>query len=47
VEGSSNPSWVGSNQVRHYAFDADGQHLTLSLKNGERVTSTLRWQRIR
>jgi hypothetical protein len=47
VEGSSNPSWVGSNQVRHYSFAADGQGLTLSVKNGERVTSTLRWERIR
>jgi hypothetical protein len=47
AEGSSNPSWVGSNQVRHYSFAADGQRLTLSVKNGERVTSTLVWERMR
>lgn len=47
VEGSSNPSWVGGDQVRHYTFAADGQGLTLSVKNGERVTSTLVWERIR
>lgn len=46
VEGSSNPSWVGSEQVRHYSFGADGR-LTLSVKNGDRVTSTLVWERIR
>jgi hypothetical protein len=47
VEGSSNPSWVGSDQVRHYTLATDGQKLTLSVKNGERVTSTLVWERIR
>jgi hypothetical protein len=47
VEGSSNPSWVGSNQVRYYSFAADGQGLTLSVKNGERITSTLQWERLR
>lgn len=47
VLGSSNPSWVGSDQVRHFEFAPDGQRLTLSVKNGERVTSILRWERIR
>jgi hypothetical protein len=47
VEGSSNPNWVGSKQARHYSFAADGQRLTLSVKNGDRVTSTLLWERIR
>jgi hypothetical protein len=47
VEGASNPSWVGSNQVRHYRLTADGKRLTLSVKNGERTTSTLVWERIR
>jgi hypothetical protein len=47
VEGSSNPSWVGSNQVRHYVLAPDGQRLTLSVRNGERVTSTLVWERIK
>ena len=46
VEGSSNPSWVGSNQVRHYRLSADGKRLTLSVKSGDRVTSTLQWERI-
>jgi hypothetical protein len=46
VKGSSNPAWVGSDQVRHYTFAADGRGLTLSVKTGERVTSTLRWERI-
>jgi hypothetical protein len=47
VAGSSNPSWVGSNQVRHFAFSADGNGLTLSLRSGERVTQTLYWERVR
>ncbi len=47
VAGSSNPGWVGSNQVRHFAFSADGNGLTLSLRNGERVTQTLYWERVR
>ncbi len=47
VEGSSNPNWVGSNQVRYYGLTANGDRLTLSLKSGERVTSTLLWDRIR
>lgn len=47
VAGSSNPSWVGSNQVRHFEFSADGNGLTLSLRNGERVTQTLYWERVR
>jgi hypothetical protein len=46
VEGSSNPSWVGSDQVRHYRLSADGKRLTLSVKNGDRVTSTLQWERM-
>jgi Lipocalin-like domain len=47
VIGSSNPSWVGSDQVRYYELSADGNRLTLSLKNQGRVTSTLTWERIR
>jgi hypothetical protein len=47
VAGSSNPSWVGSNQVRHFAFSADGNGLTLSLRTGDRVTQTLYWERVR
>ena len=47
VEGSSNPSWVGNQQIRHFDFAADGNRLTLSVKSGDRVTSTLVWERLR
>ena len=47
VEGSSNPSLVGSKQVRHFSFAANGAKLTLSVKSGDRVTSTLVWERLR
>jgi hypothetical protein len=46
VAGSSFPHWIGSEQVRHYAFMPNGQ-LTLSLKAGERITQTLTWARTR
>src|SRR6187549_3038942 len=29
VDGSSNPSWVGTKQVRYYALSADNSQLTL------------------
>ena len=45
VAGSSLPNWLGSEQVRHYGFSADGRQLTLSLKNGDRITQTLTWER--
>ena len=45
VVGSSLTSWVGSDQVRYYAFTDDGR-LTLSLKQGNRVTQTLTWARL-
>lgn len=47
VMGSSNPSWPGTDQVRHYELSPDGERLMLSLKNGERVTQTLTWTRVR
>jgi hypothetical protein len=47
VIGSSNPGWVGSDQVRYYELSADNNKLTLSLKNQGRVTSTLVWERIK
>jgi hypothetical protein len=48
VEGSSNPSWIGSRQVRYYELSADNQQLTLSVRNAEgRVTGTLVWKRSR
>jgi len=45
VAGSSLPNWLGSEQVRHYGFSADGRQLTLSLKTGDRITQTLTWER--
>jgi hypothetical protein len=47
VRGSSNPGWVGTDLVRYYSLGADGNTLTLSLKNGERVTQSLHWERVR
>ncbi len=48
VEGSSNPSWPGSRQIRYYALSDDNAQLTLMLKdqNG-RVTQSLLWKRSR
>ena len=46
VDGSSNPSWVGSRQVRYYELSKGDAELTLMVKNAEgRVTSTLLWKR--
>jgi Lipocalin-like domain len=45
VEGAMNPNMVGSNLVRHYEFSADGKSLFLSVKDGERVTGKLQWDR--
>jgi hypothetical protein len=46
VDGSSNPSWVGSRQVRYYELSADNQQLTLSLRDSNgRTTQTLMWRR--
>jgi hypothetical protein len=47
VAGSSNPSWVGTEQIRYFALTADGNRLTLSLKNGDRVTQSLYWERVK
>jgi hypothetical protein len=47
VIGSSNVSWIGSDQVRYYGFSADGNELTLSLKSGDRITQTLTWNRVK
>jgi hypothetical protein len=47
VIGSSFPHWVGTEQVRYYAFSADGNQLTLSVKAGGRVTATLTWVRVK
>ena len=45
VDGSSNPSWVGTRQVRYYALSADNTQLTLSLRDGPRTTQSLVWRR--
>lgn len=46
VEGSSNPSWPGTRQVRYYAISDDNQQLTLMLKDASgRVTQSLIWRR--
>lgn len=48
VDGSSNPSWVGSRQVRYYALSPDNAQLTLMLKDANgRVTQSLVWKRSR
>ncbi|MBY0492836.1 MAG: lipocalin-like domain-containing protein [Cyanobacteria bacterium] len=33
VEGSSNPSWVGTKQLRYYELSSDNSQLTLSLRD--------------
>jgi hypothetical protein len=46
VDGSSNPSWVGSRQVRYYELSADNAKLTLSLRDANgRTTQSLVWKR--
>ena len=47
VEGSSNPSWVGSKQLRYFQLSPDGAQLTLSLRDGARTTHSLVWKRSR
>jgi hypothetical protein len=47
VEGSSNPSWVGSRQLRYYELSADDTQLTLSLRDGTRTAQSLVWKRSR
>jgi len=48
VDGSSNPSWVGSRQVRYYELSADNAQLTLSLRDAAgRTTQSLVWKRSR
>jgi len=45
VEGSSNPSWVGTTQLRYLELSADNARLTLSLRDGARTTQSLVWKR--
>lgn len=47
VDGSSNPGWVGSRQVRYYDLSPDNAQLTLSLRDANgRTTQALVWKRI-
>ncbi len=45
VEGAMNPNMVGSNLVRYVDFSPDGRSLFLSVKDGERLTGKLQWDR--
>jgi len=47
VDGSSNPSWVGSRQLRYFQLSNDDTQLTLSLRDGPRTTQSLVWKRSR
>ncbi len=47
VEGSMNPNMVGSHLTRYFEFSPDGRSLFLSVKDGERVTGRLQWDRYR
>lgn len=47
VTGSSFPHWVGTDQVRYYTLSNDGTTLALSLKEGDRITQTLTWKKVR
>jgi catechol 1,2-dioxygenase len=47
VEGSIGAGMVGAAMVRHFDFSPDGESLFLSVKNGDRVTGRLRWDRHR
>ena len=48
VDGSSNPAWVGSRQVRYYELSPDNSQLTLSLRDANgRTTQSLVWKRSR
>ena len=45
VEGAVNPNMVGNNLTRYFEFSPDGRSLFLSVKDGERVTGRLQWDR--
>jgi hypothetical protein len=45
VEGSLSQTMVGQSMPRYYEFSPDGQTLYLMVKNGDRVTGRLRWDR--
>jgi len=45
VEGSMNPNMVGTHLTRYFEFSPDGRSLFLSVKDGDRVTGRLQWDR--
>jgi len=45
VEGAVSPNMLGNALVRHFEFSPDGKSLFLSVKDGDRVTGKLRWDR--
>lgn len=45
VEGALSPGMVGQEMPRHYELSSDGATLFLSVKNGDRVTGRLQWDR--
>jgi len=45
VEGDLNPASVGIVRVRHFRFSPDGASLFLEVRDGERVTGRLQWDR--
>lgn len=48
VEGSTNPSWPGTDLVRYFEFADGGDTLKLSIRDAAgRTTGTLTWARIR
>ena len=47
VEGAMSPNMVGSPLVRYFEFTPDGGTLFLSVKDGDRVTGKLQWDRYR
>jgi hypothetical protein len=47
VEGAWREDWLGTSQVRYFAFSNAGNRLMLSVKTDDRVTGTLTWERQR
>ena len=47
VVGALSPGLVDTTQVRHFAFEDDGNTLVLSVKRGDRVASRIAWERYR
>jgi hypothetical protein len=45
VEGSISPNGVGGELTRFFEFSPDGKSLFLTVKDGDRVTAKLQWDR--